>query len=105
MITYFGVLSDAIGATICALVLLAALAVSSAALLPAPRTVRPLFFAGRSSRVCICGILSIQLLLKRSLLLISVAVLYSTLPHRYMYCVGRSMLFALTNINNAFDFP
>jgi hypothetical protein len=64
--TYFGVLSDALGATICALVLLAALVVSSAASLPPPpRTVRPLFFAGRSSRVCICGILSIQLLLKK----------------------------------------
>ncbi len=66
MITYFGVLSDALGARICALVLLAALVVSSAASLPpAPRTVRPLFLAGRSSRVCICGILSIQLLLKK----------------------------------------
>jgi hypothetical protein len=65
MITYFGVLSDALGATICARVLLPALVVSSTALPPAPRTVRPLFLAGRSSRVCICGILSIQLLLKK----------------------------------------
>jgi hypothetical protein len=87
MKTYLGVFSDELGARICARVLLGALAVSSVALLPAPRTIRPLFLAGRSSRVCICGILSIQLLLKKLSLFIWVAVVCSPAP----LCRGKSL--------------